>query len=164
MDIAQTVRTTHPDVVVDAGELPVVWMNPLRARELFTNLIENAVEHGRRNDLTVRVRARAADRGHVLVSVADDGVGIPMAYRERVFGIFERLDAGVDHASGTGIGLAICQKIVEQAGGTIAIVDAPAGAAFELRLPLASATAIPAAGTSGAGPTEPATTGLATGR
>jgi signal transduction histidine kinase len=80
------------------------------------------------------VRGVVRDDGSAVLSVVDDGVGIPAAYREKAFGIFERL-AGRDDSSGTGIGLALCRKIVEIAGGSIEIVDAPVGTHVRIVLP-----------------------------
>jgi signal transduction histidine kinase len=87
---------------------------------LFTNLIENAVRHGGRPDLSVTVEGRSRPDAGVELSVRDDGAGIPPEHRERVFGVFERLDAP-STAAGTGMGLAICRKVVELPGGSIAI-------------------------------------------
>ena len=72
------------------------------------------------------------------VVVADDGAGIPEPYRERVFKIFEQLEAR-DDRKGTGVGLAICRRIVEQAGGRIWIGDAAPGTAVHVELPQAPA-------------------------
>jgi signal transduction histidine kinase len=146
-DIADELRSRHPSARIDVEPLPAVEINPVRARQLFTNLLENAVAHGGRADLHVTVRPLDT-AGATTVSVADDGVGIPAAYREKVFGIFERLD-GQGHPDGTGIGLAICKKIVEQAGGDLSIAESSVGADFRIRLPSpspapAAATARPA--------------------
>jgi signal transduction histidine kinase len=116
-------------------------MNAVRARQLFTNLVENAARHGGRPDVHIRVTARLDRRGWTEVSVADDGVGIPEPYRERVFGIFERLEARDSTTVGTGMGLAICRKIVEQVGGEMRIAPADAGTDIRMTLPLASVAA-----------------------
>jgi len=96
----------------------VVTGDPVGFRQLFTNLLENAVRHGGRPDLVVVVDGQA---GAVELSVRDNGKGIPEEHRERVFGVFERLE-GPSGSAGTGMGLAICRKIVEVLGGGIAIV------------------------------------------
>jgi signal transduction histidine kinase len=125
--------TEHRDALaVEVGELPVLRINPLRARQLFANLLENAAKHGG-DDVRVTVRAHPARGGDVEISVADDGPGVPEDYRERVFGVFERLQ--VDDETGTGIGLAICRKIVESVGGRIWLADREDGAEFRLRFP-----------------------------
>lgn len=131
-EVTAGAHASHPEASFEIGPLPLVFVNGLRARELFTNLIDNALKHGGRPDVTIRVRSEPTpDRG-VAVFVSDDGAGIPAAYREKVFGIFERLGGQTnDGVTGTGIGLAMCRKIVEQFGGTIVITgtDDDAGAA-----------------------------------
>lgn len=127
-----------PEARVVVDRLPVVSMNPLRARQLFTNLIANAVHHAGRSDVLVTVGAVQGPDGDMIVSVSDNGKGIPAGYREKVFGVFERLerrDSNSSNNTGTGIGLAVCRKIVEQAGGQITLSDNAPGARFSIRLP-----------------------------
>jgi signal transduction histidine kinase len=130
--VADELRRRYPAVTVVLGPLPVLRMNPARARQLVTNLLENAVHHGG-DAVHVTVGARSAREGEVELTVVDDGPGVPEAYRERVFGVFERLEA--DGTAGTGIGLAICRKIVESVGGRIWLADRDDGAEFRVRLP-----------------------------
>jgi signal transduction histidine kinase len=140
-EVSEAAREGHPGLVVSAEPLPVIRMNAVRARQLFTNLIENSARHGGRADVCIRVSARPTDDGRAQISVSDDGVGIAEAYREKVFGIFERLESRDAATSGTGMGLAICRKIVEQVGGEIGIVPSTTGTDIRLTLPLASVTA-----------------------
>ena len=133
-DVRVDVLAKFPDARVEVSDLPVVHMNAARARQLFTNLIENAARHGGRPDVTVRVFSAVRDDGSAVISVADDGVGIPPAYREKAFGIFERL-APSEAGSGTGIGLALCRKIVETADGEIGIIDSPVGTHVRITFP-----------------------------
>jgi signal transduction histidine kinase len=139
-EVSEAAREGHPGLVVVAEQLPIVRMNPVRARQLFTNLVENGARHGGRPDVRLRVSARPAGPGLTEISVADDGVGITEPYREKVFGIFERLESRDAATSGTGMGLAICRKIVEQVGGVIGIVPSESGTDIRLTLPLASVT------------------------
>ena len=132
-DIGVSLGPRHPDLDLDVGSLPVVRLNPVRARQLFTNLIENAALHGGRPDLTVRVRGIVTEGGAAQITVADDGVGIPRHYREKVFGIFERLSDADD--TGTGIGLTMCRKIIESVGGAISIQDTDVGTKLRIDLP-----------------------------
>nr|MDQ3757121.1 ATP-binding protein [Actinomycetota bacterium] len=125
-----------PEAAVTVGDLPVLSMSTLRARQLFTNLVGNALVHSGRSDVHVHVSAVGLPDGGMRVVVADDGKGIPVEYREKVFRVFERLERTTS-ASGTGIGLAVCRKIVEQAGGVIHIADTPVGTAFEMDFPAA---------------------------
>ncbi|MFP5308000.1 MAG: sensor histidine kinase [Actinomycetes bacterium] len=133
-DVAQDVEARHPGATVRAvGSLPVLWMNPTRARQLFTNVIENAAKYGGRDDVHVEVSASGGE-----VRVLDDGVGIPEEHHERVFRVFERLESG---APGTGIGLAVCRKIVSEVGGSIGFVPHTGGADLRISLPTKSGTA-----------------------
>ena len=136
-EVAGDVRQHHRGLVLDVGSLPLVSINPVRARQLFTNLLENAVRHGG-DEVHVRISSTTWPDGRVEISVADDGVGIPEPYRERVFGIFERLEARDAGTGGTGMGLAICRKIVEQVGGTISIGPSETGTDVRIVLSVAS--------------------------
>lgn len=133
-DVRVDVLAKFPDARVEVSDMPTVHMNAARARQLFTNLIENAARHGGRPDVTVRIFSAHRDDGSAVVSVADDGVGIPAAYREKAFGIFERL-APSETPSGTGIGLALCRKIVETTDGEIGIIDSPVGTHVRIIFP-----------------------------
>jgi signal transduction histidine kinase len=113
----------------------ILWMNPVRARQLFTNLIENAARHGGRRPLTIRVELGSRQGRLQEVVVHDDGIGIPVEYREKVFAIFERLE-GFSTSGGTGVGLAMCRRITQDIGGSIEITDASVGTRFRLTLPV----------------------------
>lgn len=139
-DIARETRRNYALAKIAVGALPRLIMNRARARQLFTNLIENAVRHGGRQDVTIEVDSVAFDDGSVQMAVSDDGRGIPPPYRERVFGIFERLGAST---AGTGIGLAICRKIVEMTGGTIRLADVEVGTRVEMLFPQSLVAAPP---------------------
>jgi signal transduction histidine kinase len=104
---------TAADVLVDGiGE---------NLERVFRNVVDNAVRHARTR---VRIEATAAS-GRVRVVVSDDGPGVPVDQRERVFDRFVRLDASRTHGSGsTGLGLAIAKDIVVAHAGTIAVTDA----------------------------------------
>jgi signal transduction histidine kinase len=132
-EVLADAQAAHPAAVFAVGDLPVVEVNPLRARQLFTNLIDNALAHSGRADVTVAVDAACEAEG-VVVSVADDGKGVPADARDRVFGVFERLERQGD-AAGTGVGLAVCRKIVEQFGGRIELDDNRPGACFSVHFP-----------------------------
>jgi PAS domain S-box-containing protein len=133
--IAEDAGAANPEVEIRVGRLPVVTGDPTGLRQLFTNLLENAIRHGGRTDLVVVVDGCDRPDGAVELSVRDNGKGIPAEHRERVFGVFERLE-GPSTGEGTGMGLAICRKIVEVLGGAIAIVGAP-GTDVRILLPRA---------------------------
>jgi signal transduction histidine kinase len=136
-EVVAELRPGHAGVTFVCGPLPVLDLNPLRARQLFTNLLNNAVAHCGRDDATVTVESTQDQSGSAIVSVADNGKGIPAPYRDKVFGVFERLERQDADTPGTGIGLAVCRKIVETVGGEIFIADNSPGARFSIRFPAA---------------------------
>lgn len=106
-----------------AEPLPQVMGDDAQLTSLFQNLMVNAIKYARPDTPPVlRVKARPGAAGWWVVSVSDNGRGIPAADRERVFGVFQRLGARPD-ASGSGMGLAICKRIVERLGGRVWIED-----------------------------------------
>jgi PAS domain S-box-containing protein len=116
------------------GTLPYVNGDRSQLTQVFTNLIGNAVKYGR-PDVRPEVHVRAARHdGAWQVDVADNGIGIPADQRERIFRIFQRLH-GRD-IPGTGIGLAICRKVIEQHEGRIDVGDSIyGGALFSITFP-----------------------------
>lgn len=103
---------------VEAGPLPTVSVHRMHLQQLFQNLIGNAIKY-RSKDRVPHIRVAAEQRDGVWqFSISDNGIGIKPEYRETVFGLFKRLHGG-DEYSGTGIGLAICQRIVDRYGGRI---------------------------------------------
>jgi signal transduction histidine kinase len=125
--------------IVAPGEWPTVPGVAGELTRLFQNLIGNAVKY-RAPDRAPRIViscVAAADPGMWLIRVADNGLGIRPEDHERAFGVFQRLASGFG-VEGTGIGLAICKKIVEQHGGRIRIESAQGeGACFLFTLPQA---------------------------
>ncbi|HEX2049459.1 MAG TPA: PAS domain S-box protein [Actinomycetota bacterium] len=121
-------RVTRDDV------MPVVHGDVTQLVQLVQNLIGNAVKF--RGESPPEVHVSAERRGAEWVfSVADNGIGISPAYAQRIFTIFERLH-GPDEYTGTGIGLAICKRIVERHGGRIWVESREgAGATFRFTVP-----------------------------
>ena len=115
---------------VDAG-LPSLRADPLRLRQAFDNLVWNALHHaGFSKEVLIRARPAGAS---VLISVADQGPGIPYDEQERIFESGVRLDTG---RPGSGLGLAVARAIAEAHGGTLTIDSAPGeGATFTIALP-----------------------------
>jgi len=102
--------------VVTFADLPAVPMHESRLAQLFQNLISNAIKYSRE---VPRVHVSAHERdGWWVFSIADNGIGIDPQFKDRIFGLFKRLH-GHEQYPGSGIGLAICQRIVEQYGGRI---------------------------------------------
>ena len=110
---------------VAAGELPTVLGDSVQLTQVFQNLLSNAIKFCQADPPRVAI---SAERDGALwrICVRDNGIGVPPEYRERIFGMFQRLHGRREYA-GTGIGLAICQKIVERHGGAIRVEDAEAG-------------------------------------
>jgi light-regulated signal transduction histidine kinase (bacteriophytochrome) len=105
--------------VVLAGELPSVMGDQTQLVQLFQNLIANAIKFGGEGSrVEVEVGASRQGSGEWVFWVRDEGIGIEEQYVERIFKIFQRLHAKGDYG-GTGIGLAVCKKIVERHGGRI---------------------------------------------
>jgi signal transduction histidine kinase len=103
---------------IEVGELPVVRARPRELEQLLANLLGNAAKFVP-PDRRPHVEVHAHREGPCwCFEVADNGVGIDPGQAERVFGMFQRLHGG-DEYPGTGIGLAIAQKVVENAGGRI---------------------------------------------
>lgn len=120
---------------ITVGELPLVSMRESHLAQLFQNLISNAIKYRRENEqLSIRLSARKAD-GHWIFTIADNGIGVPAAYKETIFGIFKRLHTA-NRYSGTGMGLAICQRIVERYRGRIWVEsEAGRGSDFFFTIP-----------------------------
>ncbi len=113
-NLGQAVRESGARV--DIGPLPAAHGNESHFLELFQNLISNAIKY--RSDAPVEIGIRAEQFGSEwLVKVTDNGIGIAPEYHEQIFGLFKRLHPR--EVPGTGIGLAICKKIVDGIGGKI---------------------------------------------
>jgi two-component system, sensor histidine kinase and response regulator len=121
--------------VVTADPLPCVVGNEMRLGMVFTNLIGNALKY--RGSEPPRIHVGATRRGDEwLFTVHDNGIGIEQKYWDTIFGMFKRLHAGA--SPGSGIGLALCKKIVENHGGQIWVQSEPnLGSTFSFTLPVA---------------------------
>lgn len=122
---------------VDVGDLPTIDADAVQMRQLLQNLLGNALKY-RRMDKPPVVRISSSSPGPHLctIIVADNGIGFDEEHAERIFRMFERLHGRAQY-EGSGIGLAICRKIVERHGGTIAATSsAGQGATFTVTLPV----------------------------
>ncbi len=110
--------------VVEVGALPPVQVPEIHLVQLFQNLIGNALKYCRDGERPlIRIDAKQDGDGAWLFSIRDNGIGIEPEYLQQIFGIFKRLHGSA--VEGTGIGLALCQKIVERAGGRIWVESEP---------------------------------------
>ncbi len=133
---AQRRTEAHWFVVDLPEELPRVWADPRRIRQVLSNLLENAVKYSPDGgEISVRCEV---DSANVVVSVADHGVGIPPALRERVFDPFFQADGSSTRlVGGSGLGLAIVKGIIAAHHGAIWVEAAPErGSVFRFTLPI----------------------------
>jgi PAS domain S-box-containing protein len=105
-------------VRIDYDTLPQVFGDSILITQLLQNLISNAIKFKRLDSVHIKVASRRLKGGWWQFSVEDNGIGIEPEYFERIFAIFQRLHTREQY-SGTGIGLSICKKVVEQHGGRI---------------------------------------------
>ena len=120
--------------VVTHGSLPAITTNDTQLIQIFQNLVGNAIKY--QNPGVPRVHISAASNGGKkwIFSVQDNGLGIDPRFFEKIFGMFQRLHKREEFA-GTGIGLAICKKIVERHGGSISVESQPGqGSTFSFAL------------------------------
>jgi signal transduction histidine kinase len=129
--------------VILRDDLPVVPGNPIQLDQLFRNLFGNAIKFRDNRPPRIYLRARPDPIGWRL-QVEDNGIGIARSDCERIFKMFQRLHAGAEY-NGTGIGLAICKKVVERHGGEIWVESQP-GVGSTFSLTLSSERREPAAG------------------
>ncbi|MDY7116630.1 ATP-binding protein [Halomonas sp. SSL-5] len=120
---------------------PVLHGDPMRIRQLLTNLVSNAVKFTERGEVMVRVMVEASDPTGVTlsISVSDTGIGLSAEHCRRLFDAFHQ--AAPSHSrefGGSGLGLSICRQLVEQMGGEIGVKSEPGrGSTFTFTLPLA---------------------------
>ncbi len=139
-DIDDEIKSKNAVISVD--KLPSLYVNPRLMRMLFYNLLNNALKYCRKNvapEIRISVEngvATARERNYCRIFVEDNGIGFDQKYAEDIFGMFKRLHHESEF-SGTGIGLALCKKIVEQHNGAIAALSSlNSGSRFIISLPL----------------------------
>jgi len=137
-NLAQTIKATH--AVVTWDPLPPVYIRAIHLELLLQNLISNSLKYRKENEPpVVHVTAELQD-AFWRFSVSDNGIGIAPQYCEKVFGVFKRLHSSDRKYSGTGIGLAICQRIIERYGGSIWVEsELGLGSVFRFTIPETSA-------------------------
>jgi len=124
--------------LITAGHLPSISANPGHLVSLFQNLISNSIKYRSKEPPRIWISVQETD-GHYRFAVADNGIGIEPEYHEKIFGVFARLHS--KKIPGTGIGLAICQRVVERHGGRIWVESEPGhGSTFAFTFPKPSAS------------------------
>ena len=156
-DVVATVLTDlelivqESGAVIKVGELPVVQGDQLQLNQLFQNLISNALKFRKKDtaplievtaetisnfDLPVSLKSVRVTGKYYRIDVTDNGIGFDQKYTDRIFQLFQRLH-GRSEYSGTGIGLAICEKVAANHGGAISAKSQPGlGTTFSIYLPL----------------------------
>lgn len=133
-NLQNAVYASRATLVYDG--LPSVAVEPIQLQQLFQNLIGNAIKYRGNHAPHIQISAEEAT-SFWCFSVKDNGIGISSRYSESIFGLFKRLH-GQGKYPGTGIGLAICQKIVQRYGGNIWVESQPGeGSNFKFTLPKA---------------------------
>ncbi|WP_088360743.1 PAS domain S-box protein [Rhodomicrobium vannielii] len=132
MNLRSAIRESGAKVT--HGELPVVLADPMQLTQLFQNLVGNAIKYQKPGVPEIHISAAQDAALKWGFAVKDNGLGIDPQYFDRIFGMFQRLHKREEFA-GTGIGLAICKKIVERHGGTISVESQPGeGSTFHFAL------------------------------
>jgi len=128
------IRESGAEVISEP--LPSLRVHAIQLQQLFQNLVGNAIKY-RRPETPPVIKVTARREGeNWLFSISDNGLGIEAQYKERIFGLFKRLHTGDEYA-GTGIGLAICQRIVERYHGRIWVEsETGKGSTFKFTLPV----------------------------
>lgn len=135
--VAEQVRLAGArESICESADLPGVLGDRVLLRQVWENLISNAIKYsGQSPDPHVRIWA-TLDPDRVIFHISDNGVGFDMRYADKLFGIFQRLHGG-DEFHGTGVGLAIVQRIVRRHGGTVwADARLGEGATFSFAIPI----------------------------
>jgi signal transduction histidine kinase len=130
LNLEATINETQAEITHD--ELPVVKADEIQLTQVFQNLLSNAIKYRSQEPPRIHVSAERRDDEWIF-SVQDNGIGIDPQYSERIFGIFKRLHGR--ELPGTGMGLAICKRIVERHGGRIWVESQPGnGSTFRFAL------------------------------
>ena len=130
------VRIEKSGAQIQVESLPEIDADPSQMRQLFQNLISNAIKFQKPGVTPqVKVAARPTSSG-LEISVTDNGIGFEEKYLDRIFTIFQRLHGRLEY-EGTGVGLAVCRRIVERHRGRISARSVPGqGSAFLIALPV----------------------------
>ncbi len=119
---------------ITASDLPEIMADKTQMLQLFQNIAGNGIKYNEHEQPLIEITYRKKEN-EIEICIADNGIGIPEAYREKAFQIFQRVPTAKKYP-GTGLGLALCKKIVESMNGKISIEDNPAGGTvFRIQFP-----------------------------
>jgi two-component system CheB/CheR fusion protein len=134
-DLDDRIEKEKGTVTVQPG-LPTVMADETHMRQLFQNLISNALKFHAPDKAPVVEISATKDEDECIITVKDNGIGIEEKYSKKIFAVFQRLNSKTSY-EGTGIGLAVCKKIVERYGGTIVVESQlGSGTTFIITLPV----------------------------
>lgn len=139
---AGVARQQSLDLIMDitVSEFRWVYADPVRLRQILLNLINNALKFTREGHVLVRVTEQLLSSGErgLHIEVKDTGIGISADQQERIFEVFTQSNSGSIHSfAGSGLGLAVCQRLTELMSGKIGVISSPdEGSCFWLELPL----------------------------
>ncbi len=135
-DVWNSVCLSYPDsqaILHQKTPLPEkIQANNTQLRQLFQNLFDNGIKYNSSEDKQISISYQDSSQYH-LFTVHDNGIGIPLEYKHKVFKLFQRLHTGSDYP-GTGVGLAICKRIVENHKGIIQILPVQLGTSIQFSL------------------------------
>jgi len=141
-NLHESIEDAHADICI--GTLPAVMSDGMQLVQLFQNLIGNAIKFRKPGAVPVIEVTAQTIGNEVMFSVSDNGIGIPAEHIDQIFTVFRRLHS-TETYPGTGIGLAICKRIVERHGGRIWVESVPnQGSRFFFSLPLPNSDEEPA--------------------
>jgi signal transduction histidine kinase len=142
----QTLRTAIDEAQAEirAAPLPTIVGDERQMRHLFQNLVGNAIKFRGPERLRITITVESRDDAWLL-AIADNGIGIPERALHRIFELGARLHTREEYA-GSGIGLALCKRIVERHGGRIWAASEGRGSTFYVLLPRVSPTSLPVSG------------------
>jgi light-regulated signal transduction histidine kinase (bacteriophytochrome) len=131
--------TTDSEAKIVIGALPDVSGERVLVAQVLRNVLTNSIKYRKKDrPLEVRISGRNLPEGEVEIVVADNGIGFDPEYSEQIFKPFHRLHSHTEYP-GTGIGLAVCRKILERHGGGMRAEGRPGeGATFRIRMPQAT--------------------------
>ena len=137
-DVARDVERLRRDVKgnIEVGKVPVVRADPVQMRQLFLNLVQNALKYRHPERAPRIVIGSERDNDHDILFVRDNGRGIDPKFHEQIFDMFQRLESRDSKIEGTGLGLAVVKKIVARHDGRVWVENVPGGGSiFKVALP-----------------------------